>query len=283
MPQGESRRRAELDVRIGDSHGTVRAARRIPPFSTRPLPPAALDSLSSRSFSPFRTLDFGPRTFLARTWAVFRTDLRLELRRRVALSSLLVFALATVMTAYFALGGVRPEPRVQAALLWIVMLFAASVGLGRAFVGEVERGTDVLLRLHATPGAVYAGKLLFTLVLTLALGAVASLAFLVVLGVQVDAPGLFALVVVLGGAGLAGATTLLSALVARAQGGVTLLPVLLFPLLVPVLLSAVRLTRAALAGGPGWTGAADGLTTLGAFAVVVVAAAVLLFEYVWHE
>ena len=163
------------------------------------------------------------------------------------------------------------------------MLFAASVGLGRAFVGEVERGTDVFLRLHATPGAVYAGKLLFTLVLTLALGAVACGAFLVVLGVQVEAPGLLALTVVLGGAGLAGATTLLSALVARAQGGVTLLPVLLFPLLVPLLLSAVRLTRASLGGGVGWMDASDGLTTLASFAVVVVAAATLLFDYVWHE
>ncbi len=246
---------------------------------SRPAPPAPI---LARQVAP-DSVPAGVFAFAARTWAVFRTDLRLELRRRVALSALLVFALATVMTVYFALRGVRPEPPVQAALLWVVMLFAASVGLGRAFVGEVERGTDVLLRLHATPGAVYAGKLLFTLVLTLALGAVASLAFLLVLGVQVNTPGLLVLTILLGGAGLAGATTLLSALVARAQGGVTLLPVLLFPLLVPVLLSAVRLTRSALAGGLGWMNAADGLTTLASFAVVVVAAATLLFEYVWHE
>ena len=220
---------------------------------------------------------------LRAAWAVFAKDVRLELRSRVALNTLLVFAVATVMTVYFALVRAPLEPRAQAALLWIVMLFAASVGLGRAFVAEVERGTDLLLRLNVRPGAVYAGKLLFTLALTFVLGGVSSGALLLVLGVGVDHAGLLALTVALGGVGLAGAVTLLSAIIARAQGGGALLPVLLFPLLVPLLLSAVRLTRAALDGGDGWRGATDGLVTLGAFAVVVVAAAVLLFEYVWDE
>ena len=215
--------------------------------------------------------------------AVFRKDLQLELRRRVALNTLLVFALATVAVVYFAALRAPLDPRTHAALLWVVMLFAASVGLGRAFTAEVETGTDWLLRGHVPALAVYGGKLLFTLALTFVLGGVSSGALLLVLGVGVDHAGLLALTVALGGVGLAGAVTLLSAIIARAQGGGALLPVLLFPLLVPLLLSAVRLTRAALDGGDGWRGATDGLVTLGAFAVVVVAAAVLLFEYVWDE
>lgn len=222
-------------------------------------------------------------SFLSRSWAVLRKEVRVEWRQRVAMSSLAVFALATVMVVYFALVGRRPEPSVQAALLWVSMLFAASVGLGRTFVGEVETGTDLLLRLVATPGAVYTGKLLFTLGLTLGLGAVTVGAFLVVLGAPVAHAGLLAATVTLGGMGLAATTTLLAALVARARGGAALLPLLMFPLLVPLLLSAVRLTRAALDGGAGWSGATDGLVTLGSFAVVVIAAATLLFEYVWGE
>ena len=222
-------------------------------------------------------------SFVSRSWAVLRKEVRVEWRQRVAVSALGMFALATVMTVYFALVGRRPEPAVQAALLWVSMLFAASVGLGRTFVGEVETGTDLLLRLVATPGAVYTGKLLFTLALTLGLGAVTAGAFLVVLGAPVAHPGLLAATVALGGTGLAGTTTLLAALVARARGGAGLLPLLLFPLLVPLLLSAVRLTRASLDGGAGWSGATDGLVTLDSFAVVVVAAATLLFEYVWGE
>lgn len=222
-------------------------------------------------------------SFLSESWGVLRKEIRVEGRQRVFAGSLGVFALATVMTVYFALAGRVPEPPIQAALVWVSMLFAASVGLGRTFVQEVETGTDVLLRLLVRPGAVYAGKLLFTLALTFGLGVVTVGAFLVVLGADVAHPGLLALTVALGGAGLAGTTTLLAALVARARGGAALLPVLLFPLLVPLLLSAVRLTRASLGGGLGWQGATDGLVTLGSFAVVVVAAAVLLFEHIWAE
>ena len=220
---------------------------------------------------------------LRAAWAVFRKDLRLELRRRVALNTLLVFTLATVLVAYVALVRAPLDPRAHAALLWVILLFAASVGLGRTFTAETEAGTDLLLRQHAPPGAVYAGKLGFTLALTLLLGGVAALAYGLVLGVAVTAPGLLAAVLGLGAVGLAGATTLLSALIARARGGAALLPVLLFPLLVPLLLAGVRLTRAALDGGMGWAGATDGFVTLGSFAVVVVTGGVLLFETVWEE
>lgn len=220
---------------------------------------------------------------LRATWAVFRKDLRQELRRRVAVHTLVVFALATVLVVYFALVRAPLDARAHAALVWVIVVFAASVGLGRAFTQEVEQGTDLLLRQHVPPGAVYAGKLLFTLLLTLVLGGVAAGVYVLLLGVAVPAPGLLVATLALGGAGLAAATTLLSALIARAQAGAALLPVLLFPILVPLLLSAVRLTRAALEGGTGWRFAGEGFTTLGAFLALVVLGAVLLFDYVWDE
>ena len=220
---------------------------------------------------------------LRATWAVFRKDLRQELRRRVAVNTLVVFALATVLVVYFALVRAPLDARAHAALVWVIVVFAASVGLGRAFTQEVEQGTDLLLRQHVPPGAVYAGKLLFTLLLTLVLGGVAAGVYVLLLGVAVPAPSLLVATLALGGAGLAAATTLLSALIARAQAGAALLPVLLFPILVPLLLSAVRLTRAALEGGTGWRFAGEGFTTLGAFLALVVLGAVLLFDYVWDE
>lgn len=215
--------------------------------------------------------------------AVFRKDLRQELRRRVAVNTLVVFALATVLVVYFATVRAPLDGRAHAALLWVIVVFAASVGLGRAFTQEVEQGTDILLRQHVPPGAVYAGKLLFTLLLTFVLGGVAAGVYVLVVGVGVPEPMLLAATLALGGAGLAAATTLLSALIARAQGGAALLPVLLFPVLVPLLLAAVRLTRAALDDGFGWTGTQDGFVTLGAFLGLVVLGAILLFEYVWDE
>lgn len=200
------------------------------------------------------------------------------------MNTLLVFAVASVMLVWFALGNGSLTPATQAAFLWIVLVFSSGIGMGRAFIQEAERETVLFLRLYVPPGAVYFGKLLFTLLLVWVVALVSTLVFLVVLGVQVEHPGLLALALLLGGMGLAGSTTLLSAIMARTRGGgAALLPVLLFPLLVPLLLSGVRLTRDALEGGRGWMAADDPLMTLVAYAVVVISASVLLFDYVWED
>ncbi|ACY49305.1 heme exporter protein CcmB [Rhodothermus marinus] len=224
------------------------------------------------------------KAWLRGFWAVFEKDIKLELRARYAINMLLLFALGALVVMAFAVGPTPLSARVQAALLWTVLLFAAAVGLGRAFISEEERGTMLLLQLNLRPGAVYAGKLLVNFVLLLALNLVAVGAFAVLLRVQVAWPGLLALTLLLGSIGLAGATTLLSALIARAAGGRgALLPVLLFPVLVPLLLSAVEATRSALLVAEGWAAATDELLTLVGFGGAVITAAVLLFDYIWLD
>ncbi len=220
--------------------------------------------------------------WLAGTWAVFRKDLRIELRSRYAVNSLLLFVLGALLLVLFAVG---PEPlsvRVQSALLWIVMLFAASIGLGRSFVAEQENGTVLLLQLNTRPSMVFAGKLLFNLLLVTLLTTLATGVFLFLLNIEVPAPGLLALTLGTGAIGLASATTLLAALVARAAREGPLLPVLLLPLLMPLLVSGTSATRKALAGLP-WVQAQDELLTLIGFAGATISAAVVLFDYVWHE
>lgn len=224
------------------------------------------------------------KVWLRGFWAVFEKDIKLELRARYAINMLLLFALGALVVIAFAVGPTPLSARVQAALLWTTLLFAAAVGLGRAFISEEERGTLLLLQLNLRPGAVYAGKLLVNFVLLLALNLVAVGAFAVLLRVQVAWPGLLALTLVLGSIGLAGATTLLSALIARATGGRSaLLPVLLFPVLVPLLLSAVEATRSALLVAEGWATATDELLTLVGFNGAVITAAILLFDYIWLD
>ncbi|MDX1530337.1 MAG: heme exporter protein CcmB [Rhodothermales bacterium] len=217
-------------------------------------------------------------------WAVFLKDLRLELRTRYAVNALLLFVASSLLLVVFAVGGTGVSPEVAAALLWTVIVFAAAVGLGRAFVAEEERGTVLLLRMHLRGSMVYGGKLLFNVLLVGVMNALAAVGFVVVLGLSVAAPGLLALTLVLGALGLAGATTLLSALIARTSSRGPLLAVLAFPLLVPLLLSAVRVTRRALLPplAP-WAASVDDLVALGAYAGAVITASVLLFDYVWND
>ncbi len=89
--------------------------------------------------------------WLAGAWSVFRKDLRTELRSRYAANTLLLFALAALLLVAFAVGPQPLSARVRAALLWIVLLFAASIGLGRSFVAEHEGGTALLLRPPTQP------------------------------------------------------------------------------------------------------------------------------------
>jgi heme exporter protein B len=220
--------------------------------------------------------------WLAGAWAVFRKDLRVELRNRYAANTLLLFALGALFLVSFAIGPQPVSARVRAALLWIVLLFAASIGLGRSFVAEYEGGTALLLRLHTRASMVFVGKLLFNLGLVTLLTLVATTVFMLLLGTSVGAPGLFVTTLALGALGLTGATTLLSALVARASRGGPLLPVLLLPLLLPLLISGVGATRKALLGQR-WITAQDELLTLVGFAGATISAAVVLFDYVWAE
>jgi heme exporter protein B len=217
------------------------------------------------------------------TWAVLEKDLRLEMRSRYAVNMLLMFVLSSLLLVAFAVGQDEISPRLRAALLWIVILFSASIGLGRAFVAEEERGTVLLLRLNVRGSMVYAGKLAFNFLLLLAVDIVATAVVALVLDLDVAVPGLLAAVLALGSLGLAGATTLLAAIIARASNRGPLLPVLLFPILVPLLLSVVSGTREALEGGAGWASAGDELATLAGFAGVIITTAVLLFDFVWDD
>ena len=220
--------------------------------------------------------------WLAGTWAVFRKDLRVELRNRYGTNTLLLFVLGTLLLVLFAVGPQPLSARVQSALLWIVMLFAASLGLGRSFVAEAEGGTVLLLRLNTRPSMVFVGKLLFNMLLVGGLTLFATGAFLFLLDISVRTPGLLAAALGLGTIGLAVATTLLAALVARAARRGPLLPVLLLPLLVPLLVSGTSATRKAFVGRS-WLQAQDELLTLLGFAGATLSAAVILFDYLWEE
>ena len=163
-----------------------------------------------------------------------------------------------------------------------MILFSAVAGLSHAFVSEEERGTVLLLQLNALPSSVLAGKLLFNLMLTFALNSVAALAFWLVIGFQDAAVLTLVVVLVLGAVGLSGATTLLSAIIAKAVNRGPLFAVLSFPVLVPLLLSVVNGTRRAIEGA-GLNLVASEVFTLIGYAGVLITASSLLFDYIWKD
>ncbi len=217
------------------------------------------------------------------SWAVLEKDIRLEWRNRYALNMLLMFVMSSLFLIALAIGQDPISEHMKSALLWVVIMFSAAIGLGRSFIAEEERGTVLLLQLNVRGSQVLAGKLIFNFILLAAVDLVGLGMFSFLLDMQVENLSLMLLVLTLGSIGLAGATTLLSAIIARASNKGPLLPVLLFPMLIPLLLSVVRAASQALEGGLGWSGVQVELTTIGAFAGVVLTASFLLFEFVWTE
>src|SRR5512137_1224945 len=166
------------------------------------------------------------------TLAVFAKDWRSELRTRYAISALGMFVITTIAIILFSLGSESAPPDVLAGMLWVVIFFAAMSGLSRSFVSEEERGTAMTLQLLASGSAVFFGKLLFNLVLSLVLNTVTVLLYAAfVNGFVVRTISIFAVTILLGSVGLAGAATIIAAIIARANTKGTLYPVLSFPIL----------------------------------------------------
>ena len=224
----------------------------------------------------------GARAWAVQAAAVLVKDWRAELRTRHALHTLLLFAVTTLITVSMALGpaGVDPAMRssVLPALLWVILLFAAAAGLPRGFVHEEETHTATALRLAAAPSAVFCGKALYSASLLIAVEALLVPLYLAVMDLPLARPGLLLLAMGAGGLGLAVASTLLAAIFAQAQGRGALFPILAFPVLLPLLLLAVELTRGAVTGTVGDGVVANLLAYDGAIAV----AGLMLFPLVWN-
>jgi heme exporter protein B len=215
--------------------------------------------------------------------AVFLKDWRSELRTRYAMNALVMFVIMTVSIIFFSLGGESATPDILAGMLWVVVFFAAMSGLSRTFVMEEERGTGMTLTLLTPPGAIFAGKLLFNLVLGIGLtGLTVILYSFFVNGFVVQTLSIFLLTMFLGSVGLAAASTIIAAIIARANTKGTLYPVLAFPILLPLLMTVINATRLATDGAPFWDARGE-FQMLVSYIVVVTTFSILLFDFIWKD
>jgi heme exporter protein B len=214
---------------------------------------------------------------------ILMKDFRSELRTRYAFNALLMFVITTLSIIMFSIGGVELTADVYAGILWVIIFFSAMSGLSRAFVSEEERGTVMTLRLIATSSTVYYGKLLFNLVLMFAVNAVTVFLYLLLIGsFRVESPVIFAGTMVLATAGLASSSTILAALIAKANVRGTLYPVISFPIILPLLLTAIHATQLA-AGGATLAEALQDFQVLIAYVVVLNVVPVLVFDFIWRD
>jgi heme exporter protein B len=221
--------------------------------------------------------------FLKPVMTILRKDLQSELRTRYAMSALLMFIISTISIVVFSLGGGTTRIDILSGMLWVVIFFSSMSGLSRTFVTEEERGTSMTLQLLTSPGVVLFGKLLFNIILVLSMNLLAvGLYGFLLSDFVIQSTGLFWLIILLGSLGLASSATIIAAIIAKANTKGPLFPVLAFPLLLPLLVVVIDMTR--LAGEGGTLGEATGeIQFLIAYIIVNVTASAMLFEYIWKD
>ena len=219
-------------------------------------------------------------------WFIVKKDLTVEVRSLEILSTTIFFAVTVVLMFSFGLvvDG-RPLNDVAAAILWVAIAFSGTLALGRTF--ERERHNDTLRALLLAPAdrpALYVGKLLGILLL---MGLV-ELVLVPLIGLLFNAPVIqqgvpLGLLVVAGTLGFASVGTLFAAMLVRARSRDVLLPIMLYPMTVPVMIAGVRGTAALFQPTPEPAVAQFWLSLLLAFDVVFVLLALWTFEPVMTD
>jgi heme exporter protein B len=219
----------------------------------------------------------------ATAYHIFIKEFVSEFRTRYALNALLMFVVTTLSIILFSIGQESPSPDVLSGTLWIVIFFSAMSGLSRTFVAEEERGTSLTLRLLAHSSSVYIGKLIYNFILILVLSFIIAAAYLLFINeVSVKTYEIFWLTILLGSAGLASASTILAAIIAKANTKGTLFPVLAFPVLLPLLLTCINATKLATEGAF-LTEALKEFQILLSFTIVMITTSMLVFDFVWKD
>ncbi|GMU11417.1 heme exporter protein CcmB [Corallococcus caeni] len=194
-----------------------------------------------------------PPGLLATTLVLLRKDLLIEWRTRARLNALVFFAMATLLLFSFALGpDTKLLERNAGGYLWLAILFASVLSLGESFRVETENACLDGVRLApADARAIFLSKALGNALLLLALAVVLVPVMVALYGVRiVTGVGDLAGILVLGSLALSAPGTVYAAISSNARARDVLLPLLLFPLVIPALLSAAKGTTLVLQGDP---------------------------------
>jgi heme exporter protein B len=227
----------------------------------------------------------GIRTELRRVAAIVWKDLTGERRAKANFNAVAFMAGLILLLFGFAIGPDTEALQAAAAgVIWLTVLFSGVLSFNRSYEQELEDGAlDVLLLYPGERRSIFVGKLIANLAFVLGVEAVLVPAAAVLYDLPVlRVAGPMAGVVVLGTIGFVTLGTFYAAMASRTRAREVLLPLLLFPMLIPLLMGAVEATRSILAGDAmgtsgGW------LRLLAVFDVIFVAASVLAFEHVIEE
>jgi len=221
--------------------------------------------------------------FLRKILAIVHKDIVAELRTKEMFSSMFVFALLVIVIFNFAFElRVANVKQVAPGVLWVAFTFAGMLGLNRSFILEKDKGClEGLLLAPVDRSAIYFGKMLGNLIFMSVVEAIVLPIFWVLFNPPLFSPALV-LVIVLGTLGFAGVGTLFSAIAVHTRAREVMLPILLFPIVVPLMIAAVKITGGLLDGQP-LSEMRNWLNLLVGFDIIFLTVSYMTFDYVVEE
>ena len=223
--------------------------------------------------------------YLRQLGAIVWKDLVVELRTRERVAAMGGFTVLVGILFNYALDPTVVEPQaIAAGLIWMTIVFGGMLGLGRTFSLEEEEGAFQGILLSPIPrDAIYLGKVVANFIILTVVTALIFAVFALFFGLQFGGhPLVLSGVVLLGILGFVAIGTLFSAISSGTSMGDTLLPILVFPLMIPMVIYGVTATSSLFAGLP--VSEVDGnIRMLGAFAAVALFAGAGLFQFVVEE
>ncbi|WP_432713404.1 heme exporter protein CcmB [Pedobacter sp.] len=210
---------------------------------------------------------------------LIKKEILLEWRSKYALNGVLLYVVSTIFVCFLSL--VSVVPITWNALFWIIMLFASINAVAKSFLQE-SRGRQLYIYTIASPIALIISKTIYNMLLMMVLTMIALCFYMLVFDYVPQDLGLYIVAALLGSLSFSSIFTMVSAIASKAGNGGMLMAILSFPVIIPVLVVLIKLTKNAI-DGLDRSVSLDEIGLLLVINVLVGAVSLLLFPYLWRD
>jgi heme exporter protein B len=216
-------------------------------------------------------------------WTLIKKEILIEWRMKYAISGMILYLVSSVFLGYitFNLGKVPINVPTWNVLFWIIMLFVATNSIAKSFIQE-SKERQLYYYTIANPQSIIISKILFNFLLMVFLVLIGFAIYIVLLGNPVNDLGLFTANLILGALGFSASFTMISSIASKASNSGTLMAILGFPIIIPMLLLIIKISRTAIEG-LNRTTVYDEMTTLLAIIIISITTSIILFPYLWRS
>lgn len=216
-------------------------------------------------------------------WILLKKEVLIELRMKYALSGMLLYLVSSIFLGFisFSLGSVNINPPTWNVLFWIIMLFVATNSIAKSFIQE-SRERQLYYYTIATPQSIIVAKILFNSLLMSFLVLTGFAIYIILLGNPVEDLSLYIFNLILGAIGFSTSFTMISSIASKASNSGTLMAVLGFPIIIPMLLLLIKISKNAIEGLDRVT-VYDEVITLSAIIIISTTTSIILFPYLWRS